>query len=360
LFGLATVAAGAALMVVGRLIDRLDLRLYAALVCIWMAGAALLTSAAANVALLGLGIFALRLGGQGLMTGTAAVSMARYFPERRGTAISIVSLGATVGLSAFPTIGVALLASIGWRLGYLSVGVVYAIGLVPLVLWLLKGHSERHRRYLDYHRSGGEGAMRRTPGNSLAEALRDARFYLILPMLTAPSYILTGFVFMQVFIVDQKGWSIQMYAAGFVGLAAASLLFSMILGPIVDRVGALRVMPFILAPLAVGLPLLALFDHPLIAWIFLFCMGATLGGNFTVFGAIWAELWGTRHLGAIRSVGQALMVFSTALAPWTFGLMADGGMTVAALAWINLAHVGIASALAFLPWLVQSLVREIE
>lgn len=358
LFGLATVAAGLALMIVGRLIDRLDLRLYVALVCIWMAGAALLTSAAANVALLGLGIFTLRLGGQGLMTGTAAVSMARYFPERRGTAISIVSLGATVGLSTFPTIGVLLLTSIGWRLGYLSVGAIYAVALVPLVLWLLKGHGERHRRYLEYHQTGGAGGMRRTPGKSLTEALGDIRFYLILPMLTAPSYILTGFVFMQVFIADQKGWSIQMYAAGFVGLAAASLIFSMVLGPIVDRVGALRVMPFILLPLAVVLPLLALFDHPVIAWIFLFGIGATLGGNFTVFGAVWAELWGTRHLGAIRSVGQALMVFATALAPWTFGLMADSGIDVAGLAWINLAHVGIASALAFLPWLVKAPARE--
>lgn len=358
LFGLATVAAGAALMIVGRLIDRLDLRLYCALVCIWMAGAALLTSAATNVALLALGIFTLRLGGQGLMTGTAAVSMVRYFPERRGTAISIVSLGATLGLSLFPTIGVLLLTSVGWRLGFLSVGAAYAVFLVPLVLWLLKGHGERHRRYLDSHQAGGDGSGPRAPGNSLGEALGDIRFYLILPMLTAPSYILTGFVFMQVFIVDSKGWSIQIFAAGFVALAAASLLFSILLGPIVDRVGALRVMPFILVPLAVVLPVLALFDHPAIAWIFLFGMGATLGGNFTVFGAIWAEFWGTRHLGAIRSVGQALMVFATALAPWTFGLMIDDGVTVAGLAWINLGHALIASLLAFLPWLVPAPARE--
>ena len=357
LFGSATVAAGGALMFVGRLIDRLDLRLYCALVCIWMAGAALLTSAAANVALLALGIFTLRLGGQGLMTGAASVSMARYFPERRGTAVSIVSLGSTLGLSIFPTIGVLLLTTIGWRLGFMSVGAAYAVFLVPLVLWLLKGHTERHRLYLEHHRVGNGGTRHRLPGNSLGEVLRDIRFYMILPMLTAPSYILTGFVFMQVFIVEEKGWSIQVFAAGFVALAGASLMFAMLLGPPVDRFGALRVMPFILVPLALVLPLLALFDHPVIAWIYLFGMGATLGINFTVFGAIWAELWGTRHLGAIRSVGQALMVFATALAPWTFGLKADAGVTVAGLAWINLAHAGIASLLAFLPWMVRPSVR---
>ena len=117
-------------------------------------------------------------------------------------------------------------------------------------------------------------------------------------------------------------------------------------------------MPFILAPLAVVLPLLALFDHPVIAWIFLIGMGATLGGNITVFGAIWAEFWGTKNLGSIRSVGQALAVFATALAPWTFGLMVDAGVSVAGLAWIKLGHALIASLLAFMPWLVPAPARE--
>ena len=52
------------------------------------------------------------------------------------------------------------------------------------------------------------------------------------------------------------------------------------------------------------------------------------------------------------------MVFATALAPWTFGLMIDDGVTVAGLAWINLGHALIASLLAFLPWLVPAPARE--
>ncbi|MDP6428579.1 MAG: MFS transporter [Rhodospirillales bacterium] len=356
LFALATLAGGASLIYLGRLIDRLDLRLFSALACIWMAGAALLTSAAANVLMLAFGIYALRLGGQGLMAHTAAISMARYYPERRGTAISISSLGSTAGLSLFPTIGVMLLATVGWRLGFMSVGLVYAAFVVPLVLWLLKGHGERHRRYLEFH-TGGGAPPSGVVDVSLGDVLRDIRFYLILPMLTAPAYILTGFVFMQVFIVESKGWSLPAFAAGFVGFAGASLLFSLILGPLIDRVSALRVMPFILAPLAVVLPILALYDHPIVAWIFLIGMGACLGGVITVFGAIWAEIWGTGHLGAIRSVGQALSVFATALAPWVFGLMVDDGVGVAGLAWVSLAHVVIASLLAFLPWFARPGVR---
>ena len=43
-------------------------------------------------------------------------------------------------------------------------------------------------------------------------------------------------------------------------------------------------------------------------------------------GAMWAELYGTRHLGSIRSVSMAFMVFSTALGPGLTGTLIDWGI----------------------------------
>ncbi|NQV57769.1 MAG: MFS transporter, partial [Rhodospirillales bacterium] len=168
----------------------------------------------------------------------------------------------------------------------------------------------------------------------------------------------TGFVFHQVFITEAKGWSLTVWAGAFILFAFSSMASSLFFGPLVDRLSALRVMPFILIPLAIVLPLLALFDHTAIIFVFMAGMGATLGGTITIFGAVWPEIWGTTNLGAIRSVGQAFTVFASALAPWVFGLLIDGGMGVAGLAWMNLAHTGIASLLAFLPWFVGTQARD--
>lgn len=63
---------------------------------------------------------------------------------------------------------------------------------------------------------------------------------------------------------------------------------------------------------------------------------------------MWAELYGTRHLGAIRSLVTAGMVLATSLAPGLMGLLLDAGIRLvtqllamagycfAAAAWMSL------------------------
>ena len=55
-------------------------------------------------------------------------------------------------------------------------------------------------------------------------------------------------------------------------------------------------------------------------------MGATAGGATVVLGALWADLYGTEHLGAIRSLSVALLVVSTAIAPGVMGILIDLGV----------------------------------
>jgi MFS family permease len=65
------------------------------------------------------------------------------------------------------------------------------------------------------------------------------------------------------------------------------------------------------------------------AWailVYMAGMGATFGIYATAFGAIWPELYGTRHLGAIKSAVTAMMVFSTALGPGISGWLIDAGI----------------------------------
>ena len=58
-------------------------------------------------------------------------------------------------------------------------------------------------------------------------------------------------------------------------------------------------------------------------------LGMSGGVTQTLLGAIWAEVYGVGHLGAIRSVYFVLMVFSSALAPAAFGRAIDAGASLA-------------------------------
>ena len=160
-----------------------------------------------------------------------------------------------------------------------------------------------------------------------AEVLADRRFRLILPYLLAPAFISTGVLFHQVHLVDTKGWSLDWFATGFIAYGIAKVAASLVGGPLVDRYSARALFPTFLAPMGLGVLLLAVSDSPLVAFVFLALCGVTNGLGGPIGGALWAEVYGTRHLGAIRALAVAIMVLGSALSPVVFGWLFDSGAT---------------------------------
>lgn len=348
-YSMATLASALALVWLGRRIDDLDLRLYSALVCAGLVAACLVMGAAGSVVLVALGIFLLRLTGQGLLGHTAATSMARYFHDQRGKAMSIASVGHSAGDALLPLPAVLLIGLLGWRGAWLAIGAVLAVVLVPAVLWLLKGHGERQRRLHDRMQAGSGAGTLVGRQRSRREVLADPWFYKVLPAVLAPPFILTGLFFHQVHLAEAKGWSLAWLASCFAGFAAATVMASLLSGLLVDRFGARRLLPFYLLPLGLGVGLLATLDHPAVALAYLLLAGASNGMGFAIVGALWAEAYGVAHIGAIRAMVSALMVFSTALSPAALGWLIDWGLAMETVAALCLGYVAASMALLALP-----------
>ncbi len=349
IYSLATLGSGVAVIWLGRKIDDVDLRLYTALVCAGLMAACFFLALAPGVVFLTLALFALRLSGPGLTVHAATTSMARYFGGQRGKASAIASLGQTMGEATLPLITVALIAAIGWRLTWGVLGTVGALVIVPAVLWTLKGHGERHRRLLadppaEAARGGPSGRQ-----YSRREVLRDPRFYLILPATMAHLVILSGLFFHQVHLADSKGWSLAWLATCFLGYAVAKVASTLVSGQLVDRLGALRVLPYYMAPTGLAMLALALFDHPATALFYMMAMGTSTGAWITISGALWAEIYGIAHLGAVRALVQALMLISVALAPAAMGWLIDRGISMETIAVICLGLGAGCTALLTLP-----------
>lgn len=347
IYSAATLTSGCLVIWLGRKIDHLDLRVYSAAVGLALAGACLVMAAANSLAMLWLAILLLRLSGQGLMSHIALTSMARYFESGRGKAISIASFGFPIGEAVLPIAAVTMIASLGWRQSWGAIGVVLALGLVPVMLWLLKGHGARHAGLLDRHAqaaaaqsaAGVDGAAARV------RMLTDWRFYMVLPAELAPAFIVTGLFFHQVHLAATKGWSLAWLASCFVGFAVAQGMAVLPTGWLVDRIGAIRMLPYVLLPLGVGLVLLALFDDPLVAIPYLIAIGVTSGMSATVGTAVWVELYGVLRIGAIRAFTAALGVFSSALSPVTIGWLIDKGVSMESVALLCLVYLLLATAL---------------
>jgi MFS family permease len=214
-------------------------------------------------------IFGLRLFGQGLLSHAASASMARYFRAGRGRALGIAGLGHPLGEAVLPLPAVALAALIGWRVSWALVAALMIFAALPVALWLLRGHAERQRNWLDHrvpearHTGGVEIKWTR------AEVVRDPVFYYLLPASLASSYVMTGFFFHQAHLAQTKGWPLTLIAGSFTAWALASVVAALITGDLVDRRGATRMMPFALVPMCAGLAALSATDSPLAAPVYL-------------------------------------------------------------------------------------------
>ncbi len=342
-YSLATLASGLTIIWLGRKLDTVDLRLFSVVLCAGLVAACFTMAIAPVVAVLVIAIFLLRLTGQGLLSHTAMTSMARYFDEGRGKALSVAAMGFPAGEAVLPILAVVVMERIGWRQTWLVIAAGLLVLVIPLVLWLLRGHAERHRAHLA---TAAAGSNMRGRQWTRAEVIRDLRFYLLLPGIMAPGFIVTGLFFHQVHLVETKGWTLTWFAACFAAFAAAQLPAGLLAGPLVDRVGATKLLPVYLLPLAASLVVLATGRHMLVAPAFMVLAGITSGLAGTIVGSMWAEVYGVRHLGAIRAMATAIMVVSTAGSPVTMGWLIDAGVTMEAISWMCCAYAVAGAVLA--------------
>lgn len=345
IYSIATLASATCLAWVGQRTDDADLRRWSCFVLGGLAGACLLIAWAPASLFLGIALFGLRFFGQGLASHTSVVSMARYFDITRGRAVSIAALGHPVGEGLLPISVVVIAAIIGWRETWLACGVLLIVTGIPIILWLLRGHAERHDAWLDNLRAA-TNSDRETLSRSRAQMLRDPVFFMLLPAAVTSSYVVTGLFFHQAHVATTKGWPLTLLAASFAAYAAASVITSLIAGHLIDRRGATRILPFAMGPLVIGVLALALGDDPWIATLYLMMAGTSQGIQATVQGVLWAEIYGVRHIGSIRALIAALSVFASALGPASMGWLIDAGVGITALAFGSVVMIGIAFGLA--------------
>jgi MFS family permease len=341
LYSAATLASGILLIWLGSRIDDVGLRLYTAGAFGLLIAACLMLAGAPHVAALGLAFFGLRFAGQGLLSHASAVTMARAFTADRGKASGFAVLGHSTGELLLPLLAVAAGAWLAWRAEWVLFAAIVTVGGVLTVL--LVPATSAARRPVS---SAGRAAFWRVWG-----ILGQRSFITRLPAVLTPSFVVTGLFFHQVQLASEKGWTIEWIAACFAGYAVAKFAASPIYGLLIDRFSAIRIFPAFLVPLMMGLVVLLLSDHRAAALVYLAFTGVASGGTDTLATSLWAELYGTERLGAIRAFVVALSVLASGLAPVSLGWLIDLGCSMQVIVFLCLALVvaALLSAVAARP-----------
>jgi MFS family permease len=349
IYSIATLCSAVVMIWSGGLIDKVDLKKLSIVFVVGLAIACGLMSISTGTIGLVVSLFLLRHIGQGLMYLTGFTTMVRYLEQNKGKATALAGMGYAVSEAVMPTILVALLLWVGWRNSWLVTAFMLIVLIVPAILYLLRNHHQRHRHYLD-HLSQSTNETHGTGTNkqwTRPEVIRDKFFYLFVPGLMSQPLMFTGFIFHQVHLVESKGWSLSVWASMFFMYALVSVATKFVTGFLVDRYGAIRLVPLIALPMGFGLLILALTSDIIWGGVFLALTGITVGFQTTVTAPFWSEMYGNKHLGSIKSLATSTMVFCTALSPIVLGWYIDQGTSIETLAMVSAVFVFLTSALAY-------------
>ena len=342
-YSFATLVSGFMIMFVGGLIDRVSLKLFVTCASLGLALAALLMWRADSLFSLVLAFFFLRFFGQGLMPHTGITAMGRFFSINRGKAISLVINGVPLGEIILPSIAVVLITAAGWQGSWLIIAIFVSLVLWPAMFLLLSESTERPEDELGA-RAGSAGTA--VTSSARLALLSDPRFWLALPLILAPPFIVTGLFIHQGFILADKGWSRSTFAQAFVIYGVFHWLSAMVAGWMVDKFQATKLLPLIGPPFILGLALAAWLEVSWSSVVLLMLLGSGIGAIGPIVNSLWAEVYGVERLGSIRAFSTSLMIISTAVSPVLFGYFIDGQMTANTLFYLLAIYVVAASLLA--------------
>ncbi|GAB5387552.1 MAG: hypothetical protein Alpg2KO_05200 [Alphaproteobacteria bacterium] len=370
IYGTATLCSALLMTQAGKLADHWDLRRLALIVPLALSAACFglylitgpllagIMAASLGPIALGLVIFGLRFAGQGMSTHIAATAVARYFTLGRGRALALCAIGLSFGTVLLPKPFLTLKDHLGWQYNWAAIAVVLAVVMLPLLMWLLLGHDHRHKDWSDQIEADEKAEAAATAAGKASTAIRqytqsqvmmDWRFWAIAPAVCAPAFLNTAFMLNQDIIGQAKDWTPDLYAMGLVAYSLGGVVLGLMGGALADRIGARKVMCFSLIPLGVQCLLFWLWDSPYSAVLGWAAAGITMGLHGPAVSAFWPDIYGTRHIGGVKSLVTALMVLSTALAPAVFGRLIGGGVDFLSIAKYSVLYV-IASTIAV--WLV--------
>ena len=330
IYASATLLSSLILVWIGKKIDDVNILKFASYVIIFLSASCFIFSKISSVIFLFIGIFLMRLAGQGLSSHTATTTISRFFEKNRGRALSTCWLGLSLAEFTLPVLIVFLLTFIEWRDIWLSISILVII-VLPIVSYFLVKEVKLETR----EKSNNIEDPKEIRQWKRIEVLKDYRFYIISMSMLAMPWIATGSFVYQSFITTSKEWGPYIIAQSFMAYSIFSVITLFISGFIIDKFSSRRLLIYMNIPLLFSTIVLFSFDAQISSFFFFGLLGITNGLANVLGSSTWAEIYGVKYIGSIKALTTALMVFATAFGTALFGILIDFGFTIEQIAVVS-------------------------
>jgi MFS family permease len=321
---------GAFVPVVGRIVDRVGVRVVTVSGTLLLGGATAATGLVTSLwqlylvygVLVGLGLTAV-----GQVVATAVI--ARWFTRRRATALSILGAASMAGISLLVPVAMWLILTIGWRMTYVVCGAFMIATLLPLALWIVRDSPEAMGLVPDGDPAPAAGApSAASERTGMSAALQTVPFWQLAGSLFTCGFSMSLLSSHGVPMLTDHGYA-PMLASWALGLLGASSFgFAFVLGSIADRWGRRPVLAWLYgARTLLFAGLFVVREHPVALVALVVLGGAAMSGTLAMTSALTADIFGRFSVGSVFGLIFLVHQSGGALGSWLGGALfeATGG-----------------------------------
>ena len=324
IYASATLLSSFILIWLGKKIDDINIFKFALLVALLLSFSCFFFSKISSITFLFIAILLMRFSGQGMMSHTATTTISRYFTKSRGKALSTGWFGLSTAEFILPVLMIYLLSIINWKIIWIYISILVLIFLPIISFYLIKNLNFDSREETSEKNENFKNIKNWTR----LEVVKDYRFYIICMNMLAMPWIATGVFVYQSFILSSKGWGPYIIAQSFMVYSITSVITLFVAGFLIDKFTSRKLLIYMNVPLLLSAGVLFYFKNPVSSFFFLGLIGISNGLANVLGSSTWAEIYGVRHIGSIKALTTALMVFATAFGTALFGFLIDKGLSI--------------------------------
>lgn len=310
--------------VMGKLLERYDIRIIMTISTAMMAASFALFSQCRTLTQFYILALFLGIGSAGSHIIPVSMMITNWFIDKRGLAMGIVFAATGVGGLIFNPLANWIIMHHSWQAAYLAFGLIIGVFSIPTAIFIVRAKPS-DKGLLPY---GGEAAVARQSlseqgGLTATEALRDRAFWLLAVIILLVAIANMGVLHHIVPYLTDIGYS-STTATALMSLHMAMLIFGKVLtGSLADRLGLLKSYLVCMMGLVIAIVLLYGAQLMWVAVVFSVLFGFSIAVRTVLPPLMTARVLGQKHFAVIYGFLNIFTTLGTAVGVPLSGFIYD-------------------------------------
>lgn len=339
--------------VMGKLLERYDIRIIMTICTTMMAASFALFSQCRTLTQFYVLALFLGIGSAGSHIIPVSMMITNWFIDKRGLAMGIVFAATGVGGLIFNPLANWIIMHYSWQAAYLTFGLIIGVLSIPVAIFIVCA-KPADKGLLPY---GGEQAVAKQSlaeqqGLTATQALRDRAFWLLAVIILLIAIANMGVLHHIVPYLTDIGFS-STTATMLMSLHMGMLIFGKVLtGSLADRLGLLKSYLVCMAGLIISIALLYGAQLMWVAVVFSVLFGFSIAVRTVLPPLMTARVLGQKHFGVIYGFLNVFTTLGTALGVPLSGFIYDWtkSYSLAFALYIGLCLIAVVAGIAVMTW----------